>query len=129
MLISLLKKREIKKEIGSSLEASIDIKIGENFSKLIKNLDLPEFFITSKVNLEIDKKLKDEVIVNTKKLKVLNARYVGKLMKLNVLGMGNNLKDKILTNLLPALLIVFTFVIDRVSKFMLLMHYNLVIYL
>ena len=37
-------------------------------------------------------------------------------MKLNVLGMGNNLKDKILTNLLPALLIVFTFVIDRVSK-------------
>ena len=37
-------------------------------------------------------------------------------MKLNVLGMGNNLKDKILTNLLPALLIVFTFVTDRVSK-------------
>ena len=37
-------------------------------------------------------------------------------MKLNVLGMGNNLKDKILINFLPALLIVFTFVIDRVSK-------------
>ena len=47
---------------------------------------------------------------------MLNARFVGKLMKSNVLGMDNNLKDKSLTNLLPALLIVFTFVIDRVSK-------------
>ena len=76
--ISIEEKRN-KKEIGSSLEASIDIKIGENFSKLIKNLDLPEFFITSKVNLEIDKKLKDEVIVNTKKAKGVKCKVCWKI--------------------------------------------------
>ena len=76
--ISIEEKRN-KKEIGSSLEAFIDIKIGENFSKLIKNLDLPEFFITSKVNLEIDKKLKDEVIVNTKKAKGVKCKVCWKI--------------------------------------------------
>ena len=37
-----------KKEIGSSLEADVQIYLGEDYLKLSKNIDLSEYFITSK---------------------------------------------------------------------------------
>ena len=36
------------KEIGSSLEADIQIYLGEEYLKLVKDVNLPEYFITSK---------------------------------------------------------------------------------
>jgi isoleucyl-tRNA synthetase len=37
------------KDIGSSLEAEVQIYLSEEYLKLVKDVDLPEFFITSKV--------------------------------------------------------------------------------
>ena len=36
------------KEIGSSLEADIDVYLGEEYLKIAKDINLPEYFITSK---------------------------------------------------------------------------------
>ena len=36
------------KEIGSSLEADIEIYLGEDYLKLVKDINLSEYFITSK---------------------------------------------------------------------------------
>ena len=38
------------KEIGSSLEADIEIYLGEDYLKLVKDINLSEYFITSKAN-------------------------------------------------------------------------------
>ena len=40
--------KRTNKEIGSSLETDLEIYLNENYFKLIDDLDLPEFFITSK---------------------------------------------------------------------------------
>ena len=37
------------KEIGSSLEADVEIYLGDDYLKLVKDIDLSEYFITSKV--------------------------------------------------------------------------------
>ena len=38
------------KEIGSSLDADIQIYLGEEYLKLVKNVNLSEYFIASKAN-------------------------------------------------------------------------------
>ena len=38
------------KEIGSSLEADVQIYLGEEYLKLVKDVNLSEYFITSKAN-------------------------------------------------------------------------------
>ena len=70
-----IEEKRSSKEIGSSLEADIFIYTNEQEFKLLENLDLEEYFITSKA-----KKIQDEnnkrIIV--KKLSVPNALDVGK---------------------------------------------------
>ena len=38
------------KEIGSSLEADVEIYLGEEYLKLVKDINLSEYFITSRAN-------------------------------------------------------------------------------
>ena len=38
------------KEVGSSLDANVEIYLGEEYLKLVKDIDLSEYFITSKAN-------------------------------------------------------------------------------
>ena len=60
------------KEIGSSLEADIQIYLGEEYLKLVKNIDLSEYFITSKAEVKTmindDKLFKLDEVDNVKVL-------------------------------------------------------------
>ena len=58
--ISIEEKRS-SKEIGSSLEASLKIKLNKKNLELIKEIDLSELCITSSVNIEESKNEKIEV--------------------------------------------------------------------
>ena len=40
------------KEIGSSLEANIEIYLGEEYLELVKDINLSEYFITSKASVK-----------------------------------------------------------------------------
>ena len=60
----VLKERAIK-EIGSSLEAEINVQINNSYKKIIANVDLSELCITSKAEISYDDKV--DIIVNTKK--------------------------------------------------------------
>ena len=64
--ISIEEKRA-SKEIGSSLEADIEIKLNKRLFELSQHLDFSEFCITSKSSIK--ENIKDEVIVETKKAK------------------------------------------------------------
>ena len=64
--VSIEEKRS-SKEIGSSLEASLEIKLGEKLYEIAKKYDLSEICITSYANLVQDKNLEDKIIVKTKK--------------------------------------------------------------
>ena len=60
--LSIEEKRS-NKEIGSSLEAEIKIKLSEKDSKIVQRIDLAELCITSSV--EIEKNNTKETIVKT----------------------------------------------------------------
>ena len=62
--ISIEEKRA-SKEIGSSLEAEINVQINNSYKKIIANVDLSELCITSKAEIIYDDKV--DIIVNTKK--------------------------------------------------------------
>ena len=66
-IISIEEKRA-SKEIGSSLEADVQIYLGEEYLKLVKDVNLSEYFITSKANgraiINDDKLFKLEHIAN-----------------------------------------------------------------
>jgi isoleucyl-tRNA synthetase len=62
--LSIEEKRS-SKEIGSSLEAALTVKLDEQSLKLIKDIDLSELCITSSVNIK--KETFDEISVDTKK--------------------------------------------------------------
>ena len=62
--ISIEEKRA-SKEIGSSLEADLKIKLNNRFKQIISNIDLSELCITSKVEISFDDKT--EITVVTKK--------------------------------------------------------------
>ena len=64
--VSIEEKRS-SKEIGSSLEASLEIKLGEKLYEIAKKYDFSEICITSYANLVQDRNLEDEIIVKTKK--------------------------------------------------------------
>ena len=53
--ISIEEKRA-SKEIGSSLEAELKIKLNNKFREIVNNLDLSELCITSKVEINFDDK-------------------------------------------------------------------------
>ena len=62
-----IEEKRASKEIGSSLEADIVIKLNSKFLELTKNIDFAELCITSKSIVK--KNNKDEIIVETKKAK------------------------------------------------------------
>ena len=67
------------KEIGSSLEADVQIYLGEEYLKLVKDVNLSEYFITSKANarpiINDDKLFKLDDVDN---IKVLVTKAKGK---------------------------------------------------
>jgi isoleucyl-tRNA synthetase len=60
-----IEEKRAEKLIGSSLEASLNIKLNKVNLEIVKNIDLAELFITSNVN--IDENNEDEILVNTEK--------------------------------------------------------------
>ena len=62
--ISIEEKRA-SKEIGSSLEADLLIKLNEKYKEIIKNIDLSELCIVSKTDINFDKQ--SDILVETKK--------------------------------------------------------------
>ena len=48
------------KDIGSRLEADVKIYLGEEYLEIIKDINLPEYFITSKA--EVKKMIKDQTL-------------------------------------------------------------------
>ena len=62
--ISIEEKRGIK-EIGSSLEAELSIKLNSKYKKIVNGVDLSELCITSKSNIVFDDKV--DILVETKK--------------------------------------------------------------
>ena len=57
--------KRAKKVIGSSLDASLLIKLDKKKLELVKNIDLAELTITSSVKVETTEK--DNIVVDTKK--------------------------------------------------------------
>ena len=68
--------KRASKEIGSSLEAEIKVSVNKNKFELLKNLDLAEYFITSKAEKVLTQD--DEVKIEVNKAKGKNALDVGK---------------------------------------------------
>ena len=62
-----IEEKRANKEIGSSLEADIEIRLNSKLIQLTKNIDFAELCITSKSSIK--ENIKDEVIVETKKAK------------------------------------------------------------
>ncbi len=60
-----IEEKRAKKEIGSSLEASIFVKLNEENQKIIEGIDLSELCITSSAEIQVGKE--SEIIVTTKK--------------------------------------------------------------
>ena len=60
-----IEEKRATKEIGSSLEASLRIKLDEKNMELVKDIDLAELCIISSVNIEESRE--DTVQVETKK--------------------------------------------------------------
>ena len=60
-----IEEKRAEKLIGSSLEASLNIKLNKVNLEIVKNIDLAELFITSSVN--VDENNEDEILVNTEK--------------------------------------------------------------
>ena len=59
--------KRASKEIGSSLEAEIKVSVNKNKFELLKNLDLAEYFITSKAEKVLTQD--DEVKIEVNKAK------------------------------------------------------------
>ncbi len=64
--ISIEEKRA-NKEIGSSLEANIDIKLKKKLYEMAQNLDFAEICITSKANIVLDDNIEEDIFVKTTK--------------------------------------------------------------
>ena len=62
-----IEEKRTSKDIGSSLEADIEILSSKKVYNLLEGLDLPEYFITSKAQKTISKNTKDEIKVIVKK--------------------------------------------------------------
>ena len=61
--------KRAEKEIGSSLEAAVKIKLENTYYQLLKNYDLSEICITSKADTILDKNSKEDISVETFKAK------------------------------------------------------------
>ena len=61
-----IEEKRINKEIGSSLEAQIQITVGKNNYNILDDLDLAEYFITSKAN-KLKSQNEDEITIEVSK--------------------------------------------------------------
>ena len=61
--------KRAEKEIGSSLEAAVTIKVENTYYELLKNYDLSEICITSKADTILDKNSNEDISVETFKAK------------------------------------------------------------
>ena len=59
---TMLEEKRKNGEIGSSLEAKINLEVSSNLYEIIKDANLSEIFICSKVVLNLNSKLKDDVV-------------------------------------------------------------------
>jgi len=75
-----IEEKRSNKEIGSSLEAEIKITADVNNFNLLANLDLPEYFITSKVEKHKSLK-KDEIKIEVKKTKGVKCPRCWKILE------------------------------------------------
>ena len=75
-----IEEKRATKEIGSSLEASLKIKLDEKKQNLLNNVDLSELCITSEVFVEIIRE--DGIIVETKKAEGEKCPVCWKISKL-----------------------------------------------
>ena len=62
-----IEEKRASKEIGSSLEAEIEIYANKENLNLLKNLDLPEYFITSKAKALENTKEDENLVIKVKK--------------------------------------------------------------
>ena len=60
-----IEEKRASKEIGSSLEAELSIKLNEKYKEIISNIDLSELCIVSKTDINFDEQL--DILVETKK--------------------------------------------------------------
>ena len=60
-----IEEKRASKEIGSSLEADLIIKLNEKYKEIVKDIDLSELCIVSKSDINFDNQL--DVLVETKK--------------------------------------------------------------
>ena len=60
-----IEEKRASKEIGSSLEADLEIRLNKKFEDIISNIDLTELCIVSKVNINFDDQ--SDILVETKK--------------------------------------------------------------
>ncbi|MDC1475946.1 isoleucine--tRNA ligase [Pelagibacteraceae bacterium] len=70
---SAIEVKRANKDIGSSLEADIEIYLGEEYLKLIKDINLSEYFITSRANAK-------PYIENSKIFKMQDTAEIGVLV-------------------------------------------------
>ena len=85
--ISIEEKRA-SKEIGSSLEAELKIKLNDKYKEIISKIDISELCIVSKADINFDRQ--SDIIVETKKASGNKCRYVGKLALTHVRDTLNN---------------------------------------
>ena len=73
--------KRAEKIIGSSLEASIKIKLEKELYELAKNFDFAELCITSEAEIEIAKNLDEEILVETIKAEGKKCKICWKIRK------------------------------------------------
>ena len=79
--ISIEEKRA-SKEIGSSLEADLNIQLNEKYKEIVEDMDLSELCIVSKAVVNFDNQ--SDILVVTKKLLEINAQFAGRSEKTHV---------------------------------------------
>jgi isoleucyl-tRNA synthetase len=62
------------KDIGSSLEADVEIYLGDEYLKIVKDIDLSEYFITSKAQAKV-------MVNNNKLFRLENIENIAVLVK------------------------------------------------
>ena len=78
-----IEEKRSSKEIGSSLEAEIEIFTNEENFKLMENLDLPEYFITSNAQILKNKNKSDSQKIIVKKAEGSKCPRCWKILKEN----------------------------------------------
>ncbi len=76
-----VEEKRASKEIGSSLEASIKIEVGKDNYEMLGEMDLAEYFITSKANKILNKEIKNETKVIVTKSKGIKCPRCWKILE------------------------------------------------